>query len=335
MMSPQFASLLASGRAEFNRRVAEARRRYPSFDTAAFSSFLQGPADQVIRAVCAAPAASAAERLPAVAMAAFDVALELVAHGQGGGIAVQVWCELVPRYAALLCAQPAQVLGMLTNAALHLEKSGHARPAQLLALMAELAPQVADLQQLSAIGQVCAWRAGMAHFRQGAIAAADKLPAPLALAAFGAPAGMGGGAWPELRERLLRDPWWMPDETARQRVAHGTEVGSFTGLGGAFPEPPEVRPASDGFWVRSGDRYALLLADACGAVLHAATQDEYEHPQLPATRAKLSQSGQRLTVNGREFTVDLPADALRIVCNEHTVAITSPYSHAVRVLPLP
>jgi hypothetical protein len=204
--------------------------------------------------------------------------------------------------------------------------------------MAELAPQIADLQQLSAAGQVCAWRAGMAHFRQGAIAAAGSLPEPLALAAFGVPAGAGGmpaSAWPALRETALRDPWWTPDHAARERAKDGADIGSFTGFGGAFPEPPEVRPAADGFWVRSGERYALLVADACGAVLHAATQDEYEQPQPPAVRAKVSQSGQRIAINGREFTVDLPADALRIVCNEHTVAITSPYSHAIRVLPLP
>lgn len=335
MMSPQFASLLASGRPEFNRRVAEARRRHPSFDTAAFGAFLQGPADQLVRAVSAPPAAGVAERLPAVAMAAFDVALELVAHGQGASVAARAWCELGPRYASLLCAQPAQVLGMLSNAALHIEKSGHARPGQWLSLMAELAPQVADVQQLSAVGQICAWRAGMAHFRQGAIAAAGQLPASLSLAAFGAAADAPAGAWPDMRAALLRDPWWAPDEATRQRAANGAEVGSFTGLGGAFPEPPDVRPAADGFWVRSGDRYALLVADACGAALHAATRDEYEHPQLPATRARVSQSGQRLTINGREITVALPADGLRIVCNEHTVAITSPYSHAVRVLPLP
>jgi hypothetical protein len=335
MMSPQFASLLASGRSEFNRRVAETRRRYPAFDTAAFGTFVQGPADQIFRA---AAAAGVADSLPAVAMAAFDVALELVAHGQGGGIAEQVWCELAPRYAALLCAQPASVLGMLTNAALHLEKSGHARPPQWLALMAELAPQVAHVRQLGAVGQICAWRAGMAHFRQGAIAAADSLPDTLALAAFGVSAhadGVPAGAWPGLRETVQRNPWWTPVHAARGRAMDGMDVGSFTGFGGAFPEPPEVRPAADGFWVRSGERYALLVADACGAVLHAATQDEYEYPQPPAVRAKVSQSGQRLAINGREFTVDLPADALRVVCNAHTVAITSPYSHAIRVLPLP
>ena len=38
----------------------------------------------------------------------------------------------------------------------------------------------------------------------------------------------------------------------------------------------------------------------------------------------------------REVTaLDLPADGLHIVCNGHTVALTSPFTHTIRLLPLP
>jgi hypothetical protein len=232
----------------------------------------------------------------------------------------------------LLAAQPGGLLGMLSNAALHLEKSAPARLPQWLALMIALAPRIEDMRQLTAIGQICAWRAGMAHFRRGAIAAADTLPQPLALEAFG---GDGAGTtWPALRDILQTDPWWAPDDAARQRLSSGIEIGGFTGFGGVFAQPPEVRPAAEGFWVRSGDRYALLVADACGAMLHAAAEEEYARPEAPATRARISLSGQRLTINDRTITLDLPAAQLRVVCNADSVALTSPYSHAIRVLPL-
>ena len=39
MISPAFASILASGRAQFNGRALEARRRFPSLDMAAFGAF--------------------------------------------------------------------------------------------------------------------------------------------------------------------------------------------------------------------------------------------------------------------------------------------------------
>ena len=137
-----------------------------------------------------------------------------------------------------------------------------------------------------------------------------------------------------MRDILRSDPWWAPDDTARRRLSTGIEIGGFTGFGGTFAQPPEVRPAAEGFWVRSGERYSLLIADACGATLHAAAEEEYGRPEAPVTRARISLSGQRLTINDRTITLDLPAAQLRVVSNADSVALTSPYSHAIRVLPL-
>lgn len=326
MISSAFAQVLASGRPEFNRRAAEARRRYPNFDAQAFAALLESGVDGVVQLA----AARAPDRSGGVAMAAYDVALELVGQGQAGPLIVQVWRELATCYPALLLAQPARLLGMLTNAALHLERSGAARPAQWLVLMQALAPQIEDWQQLETVGQICAWRSGLAHFRTGAIEAADALPEALALAAFGSTQG----GWQALRTVLLADPWWTPDPAERQRAQQGREFGSFSGFGGAFAMPPQVRPAADGFWVRSGDRYSLLVADACGAVLHGATADEYEYLQQPAPRGVVSLSGQRLTLGQRQIELDLPAQGLAATANQHTVAVTSAYSHAILLLPL-
>ena len=325
MISAPFAKLLAAGRPGFNRRVAEARRRYPGFDSGAFGGFLSTAADAVVCAV----AQHMPDRSGPVALAAFDLALELTARNPTGALAGQVWVDVAPQYAELLAQQPAATLGMLTNAALHMQKVRGVRVVDWLAWMTQLAPQIGTVQQLGVVGQICAWRAGMAHFRQGCIAAAEQLPEALALAAFGATEG----DWPAVRDALLRDPWWSPEATVRQRAAAGVEIGSFTGFGGEFSEPPEVRPAQQGFWVRSGERHALLMADACGAVLHPATAEEYAHPQA-ATAATVSIAGQRVIVNGRSTPLDLPAEGLKVVCNEHAAAITSPYSHAIRVLPL-
>lgn len=346
MISEPLARWLAAGRPELNRRVAETRRRLPGFDIAAFGDFLAIAVDPV---VCAADA-HAPERTGSVAMAAFDAALALTAHGhahapspvaQGdacelaghrhgsAGVAGTVWRQLVPLYARLLCQQPAAVLGMLTNAALHVQRQRGARASQWQAIMTQLAPQIENIAHLRAVGQVAAWRAGMAHFRQGAITVADGLPEPLAMAAF----GMAAESWPALRAALLLDPWWTPDAAQRERLQAGIEIGGFTGLGGEFGEPPHARPAPHGFWVRSGERHALLIADACGAVLHPATAEEYEHPEA-APDARISVRGAELSINGRTVQLDLPAEQLQVVCNRHAVAITSPYTHAIRVLPL-
>ena len=322
MISPAFAAILASGRAQFNGRAAEARRRFPALDMAAFGTFLHDGVDPLVGAV----AAAAPERAGSVTLAAYDMALELVGHGLAGPAAKNpllnsVWRELAPAFAPLLAAAPVDVLGMLSNAAIHLNGVAGARPAQWQRELAALAPQVTTLAQLRAVGQVLAWRAGVAHFRLGAIAAADTLPPALALAAFGEP----GAQWPQVHAQLQANPW--------RGNADGREFGSFTGLGGDFGTPPQVRATDDGFVVRSAERHYLLVADAYGAVLHGATAQEFE--QAPAgVPASVRLDGATVHVGARRIELDLPAGDIGMAANAHTLAITSPWTHAIRLLPL-
>ena len=322
MISPAFASLLASGRAQFNARAAEARRRFPALDMAAFGAFLRDGVDPLVVAV----AAAAPERVGGATLAAYDMALELVGHGLAGPAANNpvlntVWRELAPQFALLLASAPVDALGMLSNAAIHIACVAGARPAQWQRELAALAPQIATLAQLRAVGQVLAWRAGVAHFRQGALAAADTLPPALALAAFGEP----GASWPQVHAQLMANPW--------RGNAEGREFGSFSGLGGDFATPPLVRATDDGFIVRSAERHYLLVADACGAVLHSATAQEFDHAQTGAP-ASVRLDGATLQIGARRIELDVPAGDIAIAANAHTLAVTSPWTPAIRLLPL-
>lgn len=316
MISDPFAKVLSAGRSQFNKQVAEARRRYPAFDTAAFAEFLQTGVDPLVRAV----AAVNSDRVPQVVLAAYGTALELSAQSLAGPKARsegvnQVWRELAPRFAHLIAHSPADVLGLLTNAVVHLEKAATARPAQWLAELAEFAPQVESVAHLQALGQLLAWRAGLAHFRLGALAATDWLPAPLLAEIF----GVDLDEWPAARDAMLADPWW---DAARH--FSGVEIGAFSGFGGDFAEPPQLRACDDGFLVKSGERYFLLVADVHGAILHATSEDEFAaaaHASWPAP-APLS------------VDLDLPPQQLTVIRNAHTLAVTSPFTHAIRLLPL-
>lgn len=322
MISPAFAAILASGRAQFNARAVEARRRFPALDMAAFGAFLHDGVDPLVVAV----AAAAPERVGGVTLAAYDMALELVGHGLAGPAAKNpflnsVWRELAPQFSPLLATAPVEVLGMLSNAAIHIASVAGARPAQWQAGMATVAPQVGSVAQLRAVGQVLAWRAGVAHFRQGALAAADTLPPALVLAAFGEP----GAHWPQVHAQLMANPW--------RGNADGREFGSFSGLGGDFATPPQVRATEEGFVVRSAERHYLLVADAYGAVLHGATAQEFEQAttSLPAD---VRLDGATVHLGARSIALDLPAGDIAIAANAHTLAITSPWTHAIRLLPL-
>lgn len=340
-VSAPFAQVLAGGRAQFNARAAEARRRWPAFDTAAFAGFLQDGVDGFVAAV----AAAAPDRTGSVALAAYDIALELVGQGLAGPqarspLVDRLWREVLPAYARVAAAHPAEVAGMLTNAVVHLGTVEGARPEAWMAAMRSLASRIETPEQLRAVGQVAAWRCGLAHFRAGALRAADGLPEPLALAALGVPAQSASAAgenaaapsWAQVRQRLLDDPWWTPDTDGAPHP--GIEFGRFAGFGGAFAEPPLVRACPDGFLVKSAQRYGLLVADAFGAVLHPATPEDFAQGQTERITGAVALQGNRLAIGARTIELDLPAGDISVTHNAHTVAVTSPFTHAIRLLPL-
>lgn len=327
MISPAFAGALAAVRPQLNRRIGEVRRATRGFDDGALTDFLHDAVDPVVLALASEHAA----RLPVIVLAAVEAALLLGVHDRGlAARAEQVrdtWRALAVPCAALIAAAPAQVLGMLANAVLHLQQQG-ARVGQWRDELAALASRVGSIGELAALGQLLAWRAGLAHFRRGALAAAAGLPPALALAALRLPADAD---WHAASVALSDDPWWQPDGSRAGTV----DAGAFAGLGGVFTAPPQVRPAGDSFVVEGGERYCLLSADRHGAVLHAATAHEYEVAPAHAGHPAVRLDGGRLHIGAREVALDLPADGLRVVCNGHTVALTSPVTHTIRLFPLP
>lgn len=309
MISAPFAAFLEAERAALNQCVIEARRRFPDFDTQAFSSFLVGAVDDLV-------AAAPPERVHAVAMAAYELALDMTGLKLIGSQARAaslhgVWHTIAPALMPVLAAQPGQVLRMLSNAVMHLESQPGVLIDQWINEVAALAPSIASLDQVEAVGEIAAWRAGMAHFRTGALAAGGRLPAALACVAVGAAAD---ASWDATLHELTRDPWFSHGAPRPMRRS----IGSFAGFGGMFVAPPAVRAYDEGFVVRSGEQYFLLLADTFGAVLLPAGRDDFDAaPQtaLPAQRWVSE--------------LQLPAEGLTVCGNGHTLAITSPYTHAI------
>lgn len=326
MVSPAFTQALAAGRPEFNRRTIEAARRHPGFDHEALRAFLVEGVDGVVDAV----ATIAPERVQGAAFDAYDIALELtglrlVGRAARSTLLAVLWRTLLPHLAHLVAREPAAVIGMVSNAALHLERVPGARCTQWIAELAALAPRIESRSQLRAVGVIAAWRAGAAHFRSQAIAVANGLPEGLALAAFGVPFG---GAWASLRARLEREPWWHAEDGVGLPER---DVGAFSGFGGMFGAPPEVRATPGGFLVHAAGRHFLLRADAYGAVLLGADAEEFEQAAAaaPAFRAE----GERLMVGRQEIALDLPALGLAVCESGGTLAISSPFTHAIRLVP--
>lgn len=330
-VSAALSSVLAAGRAQFNARVAEARHRYPSFDAAGFAAFVRTGLDAVAVSVDAV----APERTGSVVVAAYDMALALVGQGLAGPnarttVVERVWVDLAPRFARLLAVEPVEVLGALSNAAVTVASEPTARVGDWLGGMAEVAATVDSVDRLRALGVVIAWRAGLAHYRDAALRSADGLPDSLALAAVGAEPGR---VWSEVRAACHANRWWSPQASRREHIGQGVDVGQFTGFGGVFSQPPTLRACRQGFVVRSGDRFCLLVADAQGAVLLPASAEDFAAADAVTSVPGATLSGSDIVIGARRFAGDLPDDGLALVGNEHSIAVTSPYTHAIRLLP--
>lgn len=327
MISDALAGVLASRRALFNQRVAEARHRQPTLDTAAFGAFVTDTLD----AVCTAVAAIDPLAIVAAVEAAFDIGLTLVGQGLAGPSARLPWVDrawkaLAPAIAPLLVQAPAETLGTLANAIVRLDSVRGVRVAAWIDTMRDLAPRCHSLDELRALGALCAWRAGMAHLREPALAQAAQLDPALAAAALGAP----DRSWTEVRERVFVDRWWNPATGSVD--AQGHTVGGFSGLDGPFAVPPDVRDGAGHFVAESAGRHFLLIADAFGAVVLPAAPGDFAQAgvtQVPG----VSITPRGASVHGRDIAFAVPGERMKAVAGADSVALFSPWSHHVRIVP--
>lgn len=334
MLCEAFGSLLQSGRSEFNARFAVARKLYPDLNAEAFSAFLAGPVNDLVAAVDRVSPGRAAE----TAASAYDLALE--AHGQrmadsggGGGLMAEAWRRILVPAATLVALAPQRMLAGVCNALHHLHKTAGARPGQWMSDLEKFAGESADVETFLRLGQVAAWRAGLAHFRQSALAVADGLPERLALLAVGAGPS---SRWTEVQDRLRADPWFDPAAVKQggQGLRLARRCGAFSGFGGLFSQPPAVVSAHGDFLVASGDGCWLLTADVFGATFHSASEEEFlTAPKEPPPKA-LQVEENKITHRGKMIEFPEFSDFSGFAANETTLALTSAFTHAVLLVAL-
>jgi hypothetical protein len=335
-ISPTLTKILRAGRPQFNAQVAEAKHRYPAFKTEDFSNFLIESVDPLVQAVQKAMP----DYCSSVLVVAYDIALNLIGRDLAGPHVHnqrmnRLWQTIFPVLAVRVAESPQLVLGALSNALINIETLSGGRPDQWLDMMQKLAPQTSSCQQLLNIGVLVAWCCGAAHFRQAALRISSELPDALVLNALGVDKKISTSV---LLQNLENNPWWLLQLQTTSKQGIQKEVGAFSGFGGSFSTPPLVRVNDDGFVVKSGDRYNILIADSYGAVFLPATEEEFntaskflsdnkKNASPPVLQGSCVNSGSKWTV------LNLPQHGLELVYNEHTIALTSPYSFAITLVP--
>lgn len=334
-ISPALEKILRSGRPQFNARVAESKHRYPSFNTENFADFLIKSIDPLLQSVDKV----APDYSSKVVTAAFDIALNLVGRDLAGPHTSnlrmnRLWQDIFPSISLHLATNPHLVLGALSNALINIETMLGARPDQWLVMMQKFAQRAETAQHLLNIGVLAAWCCGAAHFRKAALQAATTLPEAVVLNLLGVDKKNSLNV---LLQKLETNPWWLLQLQSTDEQLIKKEVGAFSGFGGHFSVPPQVRVNDDGFVVKSGDRYNILIADAYGAIFLPSSETEFNAASQFLSNNKKSTSpvlqGSFMTSGNHSLELTLPPSGLEMAFNEHTIALTSPYSFAITLVP--
>jgi hypothetical protein len=342
-----FAAALADRRTRFNALFAEARRFRPSLDLAIFQDHLKSTVAPIVeRAAEHAPAQAGA-----VTAALYELSLDLVGQEFLGmrsryPALVAGWQRLLPALAAHVAAEPRRVPGAITNALYHLSTTPQAQPQLWMDSVLGLAAAGAETETLLAAAQAAAWRAGLAHYRQGAIDLCRRLPPRLAAMALGLPASAiadaTAEAGPERLERALArlrdDPWLDPAEAwgeaaPKRRLQLVRRVGAFRGFGGLFMAPPTVTCPAGQFVVSDGADQWLLCADRFGATLHRTTAATTGPARMAEPFYRLDSRG-KVTRGKHNAVFPELAGSQSSAADEATLAVTTALSHAVFLIAL-
>jgi hypothetical protein len=318
------ARCLERGRERFNTLVALARRQGLRCEPAALAAHLCGAVAPAVEAV----AREAPGHEDAVTAALFELSLELlprefVGPAERHPLVQRAWCELLPRVARHLATSPRPLAAALTNAAYHLGLTPGARGAEWLTRLGELAPSCTDVAQLLACGQVLAWRAGLAHYRDSALDAWRCLPDALARATL-AP---GTALTRAQLEHGLKEPFWHPERADRPPTLQVLgEVGGFTGLGGTFVSPPRVFVSDGCVHATDGEATFRVHADCFGQTLQRVQGPLHE--EHPPGLARVRDDG-GVAFRGLEARLPLLVDTSSFAATPSLLAVSLVRSHRV------
>ncbi len=262
-----------------------------------------------------------------------DIAVEVGARATGLRLlgvnasqpwVTKLWRETFPVLAQHIARRPLSVITELSHATAQFSTHTASRPQQWLHLLGTLGPKTTDLDQLRFLGKVLAWRSGLAHYRNGALAAADQLPPALVEHALEIPADQ---SWHEWRPALHQSCW--PSSLVGDGGLLG-KVGAFRGLGGVFVEPPMLATRNGDLIARSGDDSWLVSTDSFGSTLHR-IQDVGISAGVTVTEPTLI-LGDYVFVGGRAVELGAAAPVTSAVQQGNLLAITTKNSHAIWLL---
>ncbi|VTR98895.1 hypothetical protein [Tuwongella immobilis] len=336
LIHPMLVSALGDLRERMNAQFQQAKRGAPQLDGPGFLKVVREQLNPLAIAFAERAQPLSAADFRAVILSAYEVLLTLASKGLIGPRArlpqlESHWSAAMQAVLPRLQSGHAELLAAYTNALVHLETTPGVRVGEWVILLERLAAVRVELSYLKAVGQVAAWRCGMAMLRPGALALAKNLPVAALAILFGLPETDPARIGREVQQLLL-NPWHDPAMVSATIAKPEAdleivgELGAFRGFGGMFRQPPLVSTNAGLIHVTDCESTWVLMADAFGAVF---TRLEGELPDdFSASVYALKRDG---TVVGphRKRKFPLFAGASSHCSTETTLAVTLPHSHHV------
>lgn len=279
-------------------------------------------------------------KIEEIASVLYDLSLDLFACGCFGGqrrypLVSAAWERLLPRLGPVLAASPRRVAAGISNALFHLTAQKGAGEGVWLKTMQNLAPVCRDPDTFLRAGQVAAWKAGMAQYRQTALTVCKSLPARLVNLIFERPNGANTEADKErLIEKLSRNPWYDPTWNRGNGPADlevVRRVGGFSGFDGLFNTPPNVKSAGGRIFLYDDVHHWVLQADAFGVSLHRAGSGPPDGRTARVGGFRIDRNG-KVHYRGAVFHFPQLRGWSSAVSVRHTLVVCLPCSHYAYVL---
>ncbi|QFY89418.1 hypothetical protein D5125_07900 [Magnetovirga frankeli] len=322
------AQALLRQRADYNQRFAQARHLHRHLQADAFFAVLRQYAAPLLEPLAEADD-SALDRLvsPLYDLCLQLTAQELLGPGTPAGARLPALAllfeRLLPALTPLLLAQPRPLLAALGNAVYNLAQEPGADPTCWIERLTALAPRLRDLDSLLRVGQLAAWRCGLAHYREGALQAASALPPGLVGALM---------ERPELADAALlaklADPWYRPDqpEGDAKTLRLLGRIGGFIGFDGPFADPPELMRFDQAIYALDSRQAWRLYADAYGQTLKPVGNDLPEGEPDSWTHFGLERDG-RVSRGPHRAQFSQLAGWSSAASTEHCLVVSLPHSH--------
>ncbi len=329
-----FSRLLKRNRERYNTKFALARHTYPALDGEVFSEHLKKTVAPIVESVTQ----NHVDKVDVVTDALFDLSLELIGKDFFGRqvryqSVLDGWEILLPFVPHLLAKDANTLTSSITNALYNLSVEPTANPSFWIESMIEIGKLCNKVEEFLEAGKVVAWRAGLSHYREGALSSCRNLKNEIACAALGI------NETKDLENLLVQieqDPWLNPKEFSNgvrqeKRLRVVSVVGAFRGFGGLFIAPPKVTYCDEQFLVYDSENWWAMTADIFGTTFHRIGQTISSLKNESNPKFRIDKNG-NVEMNSQNTSFHHLAQGTSFAADETTLAVTLPLSHSVYLI---